>query len=133
MLNCLKKEVFMNKIQEVQNSLFDVLKRGFEVTLDDINSNKEDYLDCRKQINTSVTILLKEIQEGNIKHFSYDGTANKTQEQIVVQFPYGLFDLHKMDFEGKEPLSIDDMLQTASFYIFEAIKRNEVSGVSFHL
>lgn len=111
----------------------DVFKKSFSVNQNFASELESDY-DNTDNIKKSCSELLKSIQDGKIPHIEYLGTnVDDTLNDMVDSFPIGLVKLSPIDFEGEDPLDIDELINTGLLFLFEYIQKREIKGLHFYI
>lgn len=89
-----------------------------------------DIFDNSKEIKKVSKILVERIHKGFIPAIKSINPTKQTVLDIYNLFPIALTTLNPADFEGVDALSVEELIDIASLYIFEEIKENRISGLS---
>lgn len=120
----------MNNTKLIELSIKKSLLSKWSITRNDILEKKiNGYLELDKITHN----LLNDFKSGKIKHISCNQISDEDVDYILGLFPISLHELDPIDFEGDDPLSIDELFETASYYIFSDIKSHKLKNVEFYI
>lgn len=83
-------------------------------------------LDNKNEIVRSSKELVKSIARGDFDRLTAHKPDKSTVLAIYQNFPIALTEIDPVDFEGDDPLIIDELLQTAVNYIIEDLKNDKI-------
>jgi len=120
----------MTKTKEIEEMVFSALYKNWSITKKSILESESD-IDSKDEIIKIVKFFLLCVKNNEIKHLEFSGDINETIKYVVELFPIGLHELDPVDFEGDEPNSIEEMIETTSYFILQDVKLNKIPNLRF--
>lgn len=124
----------MTKSEIIIKEMYSVFNKHFLVSQNDVKELTEE-LDNRENLKIALSKLYDEIKLKKIKHLDINIEMKKDEsiDELIEEFPIGLVDLSPSDFEGSEPLIIDEMVTTGLGYILESAKKRTIKSLTFYI
>ena len=124
----------MNKTEKIINQIQAIFDKEISIQVDSILESGQSYNNI-EQIRFAVKVFLSSVKENRFSNIEIneDFKEETTVSEISELFVIGLIEVEPSDFEGDEPLSVKEMIETSSTYVFNQIKKQEVTGLSFYI
>lgn len=124
----------MNKTAKIISQIQAIFDKEISINVENILETGESYNNI-EQIRSAVTIFLSAVKANKISNievneeFKVDSVVSEISELFVL----GLIEVEPSDFEGDEPLSVNEMIETSSTYVFNQIQKQEITGLNFYI
>lgn len=124
----------MSKTEKIINQIQAIFDKEISIDVENILETGDSYNNI-EQIRSAVTVFLSAVKANKISNieineeFKVDVTVSEISELFVL----GLVEIEPSDFEGDEPLSVNEMIETSSTYVFNQIQKQEITGLNFYI
>ena len=122
----------MSKTKNIEEQISVSLLSGYDINESDI-LNVDNALDPKDKLKKCVESFLNDIENKKIEHINIESRSNETVIYILELFTIAMHELNPIDFEGNEPLNIEEMLKTTAFYIFMDLKSHRIPNLRFYI
>lgn len=122
-----KKDISISKINYI-------IKKEVNIDVKKVLSSGEGYNNT-PQIKRATLLLIDSIKKDLIPNIEIneDYNENNVLNELTNLFVIGLIDVSPLDFEGDEPLDVNELIETSSLYIYNHIQKQSIKGISFYL
>tara|TARA_Y100001960_G_C14784249_1_gene890394 strand:+ start:17024 stop:17398 length:375 start_codon:yes stop_codon:yes gene_type:complete len=124
----------MSKTAKIISQIQSIFDKEISIDVENILETGESYNNI-EQIRSAVKIFLSAVKANKISNievneeFKVDTTVSEISELFVL----GLVEVEPSDFEGDDPLSVNEMIETSSTYVFNQIQKQEITGLNFYI
>tara|TARA_Y100000588_G_scaffold210270_1_gene224252 strand:+ start:82863 stop:83237 length:375 start_codon:yes stop_codon:yes gene_type:complete len=124
----------MSKTAKIISQIQSIFDKEISIDVENILETGESYNNM-EQIRSAVRIFLSAVKANKISNievneeFKVDATVSEISELFVL----GLIEVEPSDFEGDDPLSVNEMIETSSTYVFNQIQKQEITGLNFYI
>lgn len=124
----------MSKTAKIISQIQAIFDKEISINVENILETGESYNNI-EQIRSAVTVFLSSVKANKISNievneeFKVDSAVSEISELFVL----GLIEVEPSDFEGDEPLSVKEMIETSSTYVFNQIQKQEITGLNFYI
>jgi hypothetical protein len=124
----------MSKTAKIISQIQAIFDKEISIDVENILETGESYNNI-EQIRSAVKVFLSAVKANKISNievneeFKVDSTVSEISELFVL----GLIEVEPSDFEGDEPLSVNEMIETSSTYVFNQIQKQEITGLNFYI
>lgn len=124
----------MSKSDRIVSKINEILKNEIKIDTADILDKGERY-DNLSNLESAVSVLLDHIERDSVDHIETNEDYNRKTviQEVSGLFVLGLVNIEPSDYEGDEPLVVEEMIETSSLYIFNQIQKQEIKGLSFFI
>lgn len=124
----------MNKSDRIVLKISEILKNEIKIDIGSVLDKGESY-DNLSNLECAVSVLLDQIESNSVSNIEINEDYNRkvTVQEISGLFVIGLINIEPSDYEGDDPLVVEEMIETSSLYIFNQIQKQEIKGLSFFI
>ncbi len=124
----------MSKSNKIVSKINEILKNEIKIDIESVLDKGESY-DNLSKLENAVSILLDQIERNSVDNIEINEEYNRKTvvQDISGLFVIGLINIEPSDYEGDEPLVVEEMIETSSLYIFNQIQKQEIKGLNFFI